>query len=57
MQPLDLEQQMTNQTPVTSIQAKMRSFIRQAKMRSSTMQQLDLGKMTSLSNRTSGPAI
>ena len=46
MQPLDLEQQMINQPPVTSSQAKMRSL---------TMQHLDLGKMTSLPTRTSSP--
>ena len=72
MQPLDLEQQMTNQPPVTSIQAKMRSFTmqhldleqqlpsrntRQAWMMCPSLQHLDLGKMTSLSNWTSGPAI
>ena len=68
---LDKEQQLTNQPPVTSTQAKMRCLTmqhldleqqlyprntRQAWMMCPSLQHLDLGKMTSLPNRTSSPA-
>ena len=61
MQTLDLEQQMTKQSPVSKqhLDLEHQLFSRttsQAKMRSFTMQHLDQGKMTSLPYRTSSQA-